>query len=488
MTQQSPYIPLPPVAKRGVIAGASLLWFYNVFFTFAMPVALPALMQRYNTMAAYAMLGAVTALFSCLVTPIGGKLGDRFGRRRVCLIGSAVRLVFMLACAIPTNGTVFFLLFALGNLAGGLLNPYPTTILSDVTTAEERPRWFGVFGTINGVALVVGLLCGGLIVDYLGPFSIFTLTTVPGAASFVLLMKFYPNRPAKAAPAIDFPGIALLGGCLVCLLGWCSLGGIVFQRGSALGVALLAMGLLLGVLLFWREKQAPDPLIDLTLFRRRHYAVSFAVQMLIPPMVYLCSSVLVLFGQSVMGLSATASGTLAMPKNLLFCVLPSFLGGWISRDKYRFRAVFVLCGAAIVAGSLISAAWSSATPLSVIYLTMLIFGVGTSCQSVTIQPYMQLGVEQDRMGTATANLLFGSSIGGTVFSAVYNIFYNIKYAAAAAQGGGEHIAQAIAETFSAAAIFSAICGLLIMLAVLLLIPGKKKRADQQLPPNCAQRL
>lgn len=164
-----------------------------------------------------------------------------------------------------------------------------------------------MFGTINGVALVVGLLCGGLIVDYLGPFSIFTLTTVPGAASFVLLMKFYPNRPAKAAPAIDFPGIALLGGCLVCLLGWCSLGGIVFQRGSALGVALLAMGLLLGVLLFWREKQAPDPLIDLTLFRRRHYAVSFAVQMLIPPMVYLCSSVLVLFGQSVMGLSATAS-------------------------------------------------------------------------------------------------------------------------------------------------------------------------------------
>ena len=75
---------------------------------------------------------------------------------------------------------MFFLLFALGNLAGGLLNPYPTTILSDVTTAEERPRWFGVFGTINGVALVVGLLCGGLIVDYLGPFSIFTLTTVPG--------------------------------------------------------------------------------------------------------------------------------------------------------------------------------------------------------------------------------------------------------------------------------------------------------------------
>ena len=106
---------------------------------------------------------------------------------------------------------------------------------------------------------------------------------------------------------------------------------------------------------------------------------------------------------------------------------------------------------------------------------MLIFGVGTSCQSVTIQPYMQLGVEQDRMGTATANLLFGSSIGGTVFSAVYNIFYNIKYAAAAAQGGGEHIAQAIAETFSAAAIFSAICGLLIVLVALLLIPGKKEK-------------
>ena len=80
MTQQSPYIPLPPVAKPGVIAGASLLWFYNVFFfTFAMPVALPALMQRYNTMAAYAMLGSVTALFSCLVTLSAESWGTASG-------------------------------------------------------------------------------------------------------------------------------------------------------------------------------------------------------------------------------------------------------------------------------------------------------------------------------------------------------------------------------------------------------------------------
>ena len=126
-------------------------------------------------------------------------------------------------------------------------------------------------------------------------------------------MKFIQTvRPRP--PRHRLSGIALLGGCLVCLLGWCSPGrNRVSARLRPWGRS-AGDGAPAGGAAVWREKQAPGPLIGLTLFRRRHYAVSFAVQMLIPPMVYLCSSVLVLFGQSVMGLSATASGTLAMPK------------------------------------------------------------------------------------------------------------------------------------------------------------------------------
>ena len=142
MQQVCPYINLQPKVQKKVIAGAGLLWFYNLLFGFTMPVVLPSLMEQYDIMAYYAIMGGITSLVGCIVTPIGGKLGDRFGRRRVCLLAGYLRLALMLFCAIPTNGPIFFVIYVLGNLVGGFLNAFPATILSDVTTPEERPRCF----------------------------------------------------------------------------------------------------------------------------------------------------------------------------------------------------------------------------------------------------------------------------------------------------------------------------------------------------------
>lgn len=161
----TPYISLGNRAKGVVILGAGAMFFYNLLFAFTMPVVLPSLLERYGVMEHYALLNGLNSLISCVVTPLGGKLGDRFGRRRLAIAASAVRLGLMLCCAVPTSGGVFFALYLTGNLAGGLLNSIPYAILGDVTDLRERPKWFGVFGTVNGVALLAGLLGGGVIVD-----------------------------------------------------------------------------------------------------------------------------------------------------------------------------------------------------------------------------------------------------------------------------------------------------------------------------------
>lgn len=470
MPQSAPYISLPKKQKYGTIAGASLLWFYHIAYTFSLPVSMPLIMQHYGAMAHFATLSAISALLQCLITPLGGKLGDQFGRRRVCLIAGAARIVLLLCCAIPTSGVAFFLLSSVGGAVGGLLFPLPHAIMSDVTTLEERPRWFGLFGAINGVAMVIGLFLGGIIVDIWGPFSLFPLVAVLGAASLLLLFLYYPNRPSETPSPIDWGGIGLLALTLLCLIGWCSFGGAAFARTSLFGLLVLAAGFLFLVLLVVHERRVPAPLLTPRLFRIRSFTVSFSVQFLIPPMVYLCSSMLTLYGQSVLGMSAAASGTLAMPKNLLFCVLPMVLGSLLAKDSRRFRAVFLLCGAAICLGSLACAAWTTSTPLLLIYLTMLIFGVGTSCQSVTIQPYMHLGLEPKDIGIATAMLQFGSSVGSVLFNAFYTIFYNGRYEAAVSTLGEAGVPVAVAETFSALSLFSAVSGALIAAVALFLIP------------------
>lgn len=472
--QTAPYVSLNRRNKRGAIAGAGLLWFYNLIFSFTMPVVLPTLMETYGIMALYAVLGGITSLLLCIATPIGGKLGDRFGRRRVCLLAGYVRLGLMLFCAVPTNGMVFFAVYVTGNLLGGLLSAFPAAILGDVTTAEERPRWFGVFGTINGAALFLGLLCGGVIVDFFGAFSVFLIFAPFGLASLLLLTLCYPNCPAETPAPIDGAGITLLGGGFACILAWCAFGGSLFPRVSSVGIGLLAAGVLLLTALLLVERRARDPLLNLELFRGKPFAMSFWAYLLIAPMMCLCSSQLVLFGQRAMGLSATVSGTLAVPKNLMFLIFPSVLGVWIARDRRRFRPAFLICGAAITVACAIAAAWTQNTPLWAIYLTMLVFGVGSCFQAVSIQPYMQVSVDPANLGIASAMILFSNSFGVAIFNAVYNIFYNARYAQAVDLGGGEHLAAAMADTFSAMAAFSAVCGAILFVLALALIPRGKE--------------
>lgn len=477
MSAPTAYISLPLPRQRKVILGSGFLWFYNLIFAFAMPVVLPSLMELYHMMAYYAILAGLTSLVSCIVTPIGGKLGDRFGRRRVCLIAGYLRLLLMLLCAIPTNGPLFFIFYTAGNLVGGLLNAFPAAILSDVTIPEERPRWFGIFGTINGAALILGLLGGGLIVDLLGPLSVFWFVTPFGLVALLLLTRYYPNHPAAEPGRIDFPGMVLLGTGTAFALVWCSFGDTLFPRTSPLGLAILVLGVVLLVVLFLFERKVKDPLFNLRLFRDRHFTMSFSTYLLIAPMMCLCSSVLALYGQKGLGLTATLSGTLAMPKNILFLFLPSILGAWIARDQQRFRTTFLVCGGAIAVASLFSATWGTTTSVMTIYAVMLIFGLGTSCQSVCIQPYMQMTVSPADMGGATATVQFANSVGVVIFNAFYNIFYNARYAEAMSMGGGPHLAQAIAETFSCMSIVSAVGGIIIVALTLRFIP-QKARAPQ----------
>ena len=476
--QTAPYIKLTRRNKYGAIAGAGLLWFYNLIFSFTMPVVLPTLMESYGVMALYAVLGGITSLLLCVATPIGGKLGDRFGRRRVCLVVGFARLALMLFCAVPTSGKVFFVIYVAGNFLGGLLSAFPSAILGDVTTAEERPRWFGVFGTINGAALFLGLLCGGVIVDYLGAFSVFLVFAPFGLVALLFLTFCYPNCPANNPAPIDWAGMALLGGGFSCVLAWCAFGGSLFPRGSGVGLWLLPAGaVLLGVLLAV-ERRAKDPLLNLRLFRLKPFAMSFWAYFLIAPMMCLCSSQLMLFGQKAIGLSALISGTLAVPNNLMFLIFPSLLGTWIARDHRRFRTAFLTCGIAIAAACAIAATWTRFTPVYEIYATMLIFGIGSCFQAVSIQPYMQVSVEPEDMGIASAMILFANSFGLVAFNAAYNIFYNARYAQAIEQGGGDHIAAAMAETFSAMAAFSAVCGAVLILLALILIPRGDKKEER----------
>lgn len=472
------YIQLEEKAKKRALLGIYLLWAHRVLFSFTTPVVLPAVMESYDMMGWYAIQSGLAALLGCITAPIGGKLGDIFGRRKICLPLAWTMLAFTVLCTLKLPGPVFFVAYIMVSFLNGFLSAYPISIISDLSTTAERPRLVGLYATINGVGMIVAMLLGGVIADNLDPFLGFALFAPVGALGLILLSAYYPNKPADHKVSVDKWGILLMSCGVSAILIWCFFGGVLFPRVSVLGIALIVMGAILIVTLFWVEKRVKEPLIDLGMFRRKPFAQSALACFLITPMPTLCSSILILFGSVSLGLSNTVTGTLALPKNILFALLPSVLGTWLGRDFRRFRTIFFLCGATTALGSFISATWNISTPILAIYLTMLLFGVSTSCQATAIQLYVQVTLPQKELGVAAAMVSFSGSIGSAIFNAAYNIVYNSKYAAAMELGGGEHLAHAITEVFSSMSILTGVCGALIVAVTLLLIPkGSGGRAD-----------
>jgi len=471
------YIQLDGKKKNRVILGAAFLWFYNCMFSFTMASVLPSVMETYDMMWMYAILGGMVSLLSCVATPIGGKLGDRYGRRKVCLMVGYVRLALVVFCGFQTKGPLFCAAYCIACMLGGLLGSYPTTILGDVTTTEERPRWLGLFGGINGGAFMFGLLLGGIVTDQLGTFAAFLVFAPIQLAAMVLLTLTYPNKPSENPAPIDKVGIVLMTGFVGCILSWCAFGEILFPRFSPGGIGLLVAGVGFFGLLICAESRIKEPLINLKMFKNKAFCMSFSTHLLVAPMMCLCSGVLVLFGQKALGLSATVCGTLAIPKNILFTVVPPFLGIWVSRNRYRFRYTFLFYAVMSTLGGLIAATWDEHTPVIAIYLTMIIFGMGTCCQSVSIQPYAQVSIPPQDLGVGMAMIMFANTFGVAVFNAFYNIVYNARYAEAVAMGE-QHVPGAIAEVFSSMALLSAACNVIVIVLVFFLTPSRKQYAAQ----------
>lgn len=460
--------------KNLLLWAAVSMFLSNLLYAFTLPVLMPSLFKRYELMPYYALFGGFISLLNTIIIPIGGKLSDRYGRRSISLWCLAVRTVLLILCALPLPGPAFLVLLILCNASVAILSAVPYAMLSDIARPEQRMKWFGIFGTVNGIALLAGLLGGGLIVDLIGPSNGFLFFIPFGVISFLPIAKYYPDLPTKENTPLDVKGIVLLSAGIACLIAWFNFGGILFGRFSGPGILILASSVVLIFILVRRERRAADPLINLDYFKDRSFLLSCLIFVCIAPMTGLCTGSLALFGQVGLGLSATMSGTLALPKNMVLFIMPSFLGAWIAKDTRRFRSVFLLCGASIAAAGVFSAMWTTSTGVVTIYAVMLIFGIATSAQSVTIQPYMQLSVPPEDVGSATSVLMFCNSLGIVVYSLVHGSVYNLRFIAASAAGGE---ARAVSETFSAMAWFTAGAGVMIILTVLLLyLPAKGNEA------------
>jgi len=328
---------------------------------------------------------------------VGGSLGDLFGRRRVFAIGLAGFGGCSLLCAVaPSSGMLIGARAAQG-IAGAMLVPSTLALIMDTFDPSERAGAIGTWTAFTGVATVIGPLGGGALVQAASWRWIFAINLLPVAITLRLLRRLPADT--RTSGHVDVVGAAL------CAFG---LGGPVFalieQPQHGWGDPLVAVPAIAGILLLisfvaW-ERRTPQPMLPLSLFAVRNFAVGNLTTLTLYAGLGVATFFLILFIQQVGGYTPLQAGLSLLPITVLIFLLSRRFG--MLAD--RLGPKLFMGGGPVVAGLgllLLVRTNANADYLTAILPGIVVFGLGMSATVAPLTATVLGSVQVGHSGVAS---------------------------------------------------------------------------------------
>jgi EmrB/QacA subfamily drug resistance transporter len=260
-------------------------------------------------------LGAGYALAMGVLLVVGGRLGDRYGKRRMFLIGIAGFTIASLVCGLSAGPAMLIAGRLVQGGFGALLIPQGIGILLSTFSREQLPRVFSAFGPVMGASAVLGPIVAGFLISAdiagLSWRPIFLINIVLGTTGFTAALRLLPqDRPPRAVP-IDGPGSGLLGAGMLALIygliegpaaGWTALPVVCLVTGAVL---LAGFGV--------RQRMAASPLILPSLLANRGFTAGLLLGLAFFAAVNGLAYVISLFFQTALGLTPSAAAIALSP-------------------------------------------------------------------------------------------------------------------------------------------------------------------------------
>jgi EmrB/QacA subfamily drug resistance transporter len=351
-------------------------------------------------------------------TPLWGKLGDRYGRKRLLETALAGFIGASALCGMAQDITQLVVLRAVQGVAAGGLMTLAMATVGDLVAPRERGRYQGYIAAAFAVATIVGPLIGGALVEHASWRWVFYVNLPLGLLAFAgLSLRLPAAEPDRSAHRLDALGAVLLAGATTGLMLVCIWGGERYAWGSAQIVGLIAVTLVLAALLVVRERRADEPMVPIRLLRTRVVAVASGALFLGTAALFAVTVFVPLFLQTTTGASPTESGLLLVPAMLGITVSTTLSGRSIARTG-RYKR-FPLAGLALMSGSLAVLAVFAGHPSRVATGVGLgAFGLGFGMVTQILVVAVQNSVERRELGVATATTGFFRALGGAVGAAV----------------------------------------------------------------------
>lgn len=375
--------------------------------------AIPAIVSDLSGIAYLSWIVVGYLLTSTASTPLWGKVGDLYGRRRMFQTAIVIFLIGSLMCGLAP--TMLFLIVGrlVQGVGGGGLYALCFGIVGDLVPPRQRGKYISYFAGMFAVAGVIGPLIGGVITDSIGWRWIFTINVPIGLASLVVTSITLHLPSTRREAKVDIVGAVLLVAGVTCLVLATAWGGDEYPWGSPQIIGLSLVAAVLMAAFVACEVRAQEPILPLRLFRNHVVAILFGLSFLLGPIFFAMASFIPLFMQGVKGFTATQSGLMLAP-NAAGLSLAAIITGRLTTRNGRYKH-WLLAGTAVVVVVLLSlsqinAGWGTWH----IALTMLAIGLGLGMAMPVLSTASQNAVAFTDLGVVTAAVTFFRTLGGSI--------------------------------------------------------------------------
>lgn len=395
--------------------------------TTVVATALPTIVGDLDGLRDLSWIATSYLLTAMVSTPLYGKLGDLYGRKRIFLLALVVFLVGSVLCGVAQSMNQLIVFRAVQGLGAGGLMSLPFAILGDLVPTRDLAKFIGYSSLVFLVASVGGPILGGVFSERLSWRFVFYINLPLGLLSLLIMVRYLHPVERRTRHAIDYAGAALLVGAITCFVLLTSWGGDRRPWGSPLIVALGFGAVTLGVLFVWRERRAAEPVIPGRMFRTRAArlaaSINFTTGLAFWPALYFTAA----FLQYVRGVDAGVAGIYVAPF-MVGAVGGNLVSGRAVARTGRYRVWPITGGVCAIAGGVLLGLSDADTSLAVMLTgaAILGFGIGFTMQVVLL--VAQNEVEMRDIGVATSTSFLARQMGGAIALAALGSVLNNRLA------------------------------------------------------------
>jgi MFS family permease len=404
---------LDHAAARRIVVGVLLTMLLAALDQVMVATALPTIAASLGDVENMSWVVTANLLCATAATPLYGKLSDIHGRRAMMLIAIGVYAAGSLACALAPSMLTLILARALQGLGGGGLMPLVQTIIGDVASPRDRPRYQSYTSSIFIVSTVGGPILGGFIAEHVHWSWIFWFNLPLCGLAFLFTHNVLQRLPRHDRPhKLDVLGALLMVGAAVALMLALTWGGRRYAWTSPQILALLVASITLWAFFAGRVMTAEEPFIPLSVLRDGAVRVGTAAGFFAVGLVIALTIVLPLYAQLALGLSVSESAwaIIALQGG---ATVTSIVGGRLLVRFTHYKRVplvgLLLSMAALVPLAIAPTGFSPAAALGLIALVGL--GLGPTFPFTVV--VVQNAVTLHQLGVATGTMNFFRALGST---------------------------------------------------------------------------